>query len=741
MKSRGLVLLLLAGVAASACSSGSSAPPSAPALTPPPPPPPPPTPTPAQLLDTPEYRRSGAAVQANVLPAWAAGFEGAGVIVGIVDSGIDQASPEFTGRIHPASRDVTGSNRGIGDQDGHGTAVAGVLAAARNDRSIVGIAPRAELAIMRGDRAGTCAAESGCSFTDSSVAAGVNAATDAGARVINLSLGGSSGTATLRQAFARATSAGVVLVIGAGNDAQAEIDPLPRSALQSANRDLVIVAGAATAGGDIASFSNRAGAAAGNFLLAPGTQIRSFDNEGREFLYSGTSLAAPVVAGAVALLAGAFPNLTGAQIVDLLFTTATDLGAPGPDPVYGHGLLNIARAFQPQGTTTLAGTRIALPLDNNGALGSALGSGTSFGNALGTIRFHDSYDRPYDLEVGRTLRPAHAGRLHGALLDSPGTWGTLALRQGDIALALTGAARTGLPGLPPGADPDAHLGLAQRGLGYWSSAARRPADSGVAASFGATTFAFGTGIAAPLLPGEAAPASLVAADALAIAASPGLLRERTMVAVRAAGMDVAVARTRSTRALGRAPGVALLADTHRTTLALAGDVGRMRLSGQLASEAEEGAFLGTGLTPAFGLAGASSRYAGLAADLPLGPLAIRAAGLWGWHDAALRPDSILVGQSGIRSSAWSGAIAAPLGRGLVSLTLSSPLALTGGGFAVDGRDGDIRFAPLGVTAREKVVEAGYALGPVRLSLFHRAHPGHQPIGSDTGFALRFSTGF
>ena len=72
--------------------------------------------------------------------------------------------------------------------------------------------------------------------------------------------------------------------------------------------------------------------------------------------------AAPQVAGAVALLAQAFHNLSGAQIVNLLLSSARDAGDAGTDPVYGRGILDIGRAFAPQGSTALAGTSVAVPL-------------------------------------------------------------------------------------------------------------------------------------------------------------------------------------------------------------------------------------------------------------------------------------------------------------------------------------------------------------------------------------------
>ncbi len=77
---------------------------------------------------------------------------------------------------------------------------------------------------------------------------------------------------------------------------------------------------------------------------------------GQMLSISGTSFSAPQIAGAVALIKEAFPSLTAAEIVDLLFETAQDVGAPGVDAIYGNGIMDIRRAFQPVGMTTLADT-------------------------------------------------------------------------------------------------------------------------------------------------------------------------------------------------------------------------------------------------------------------------------------------------------------------------------------------------------------------------------------------------
>src|ERR1051325_8395184 len=93
----------------------------------------------------------------------------------------------------------------------------------------------------------------------------------------------------------------------------------------------------------ISDFSNRAGTGAAYYLMALGYRDRAPDETGTQYYWSGTSFSAPTITGAVALMAQAFPNLTGKQIVSILFQTADDLGASGVDSIFGHGRLNIQK--------------------------------------------------------------------------------------------------------------------------------------------------------------------------------------------------------------------------------------------------------------------------------------------------------------------------------------------------------------------------------------------------------------
>ncbi len=426
-----------------------------PAPTPSPTPTPTPTPTatPAGInFDTAEYRRSDGPTLHRAISAWQAGADGKGVTISIVDSGIDTANTEFAGRIAASSRDVVSGRQVANADDDHGTQVALVAAAARNNSGILGIAWNATVQMLRADTDGSCSSGDGCTFSDSNIAAGIDAAVNAGARVINLSLGGDAANAVLRNAVARAANAGVVVVISAGNEGKSTAagvdpnnpDPLAASVLQAAPGNVIIV-GSVDENGTLSDFSNRPGTLASSVIMAQGqgiccvydgSQIRTTTNAQGTFVtvVNGTSFAAPQVSGAVALLAQAFPNLTGAQIVSLLLRTARDAGAAGTDSLYGRGILDIANAFSPQGATSLAGTATQVSLSTlAGATSTAMGDAIT-GSSVGTVML-DGYQRAYRLDLAAGLRSA---ALRPVLHDSLSTGlRPLAIDAGPVALAFT----------------------------------------------------------------------------------------------------------------------------------------------------------------------------------------------------------------------------------------------------------------------------------------------------------------
>lgn len=373
------------------------------------------------------------------MSAWTRSANGTGVKIGVVDSGIDTDSPEFAGRIDPASRDVAG-NASVEDEDGHGTNVAMIAAAARNNTGIVGIAYNATIIAMRADRPGTCATtgeDEGCRFLDRDIALGVDRAVAAGATVVNLSLGGENAPgAQLLDSIRRAAAAGVVIVVSAGNEgdgtdtAYDPNNPTPfAAAVRAAAGSAAIIAGSVNENGQISAFSNRAGNHANWYLSALGERICCVYENGvlktetradgtYVQLFSGTSFSAPQISGAVALLKQAFPNLSAAQMVDILLSSARDAGNAGTDSTYGRGILDIAAAFAPRGTTTVAGGTTSVQLGDDEGVGSG-----PMGDSLDSVRLSsivlDDYGRAYNYDMSRGLRRASvAPRLQNAIDSS-----------------------------------------------------------------------------------------------------------------------------------------------------------------------------------------------------------------------------------------------------------------------------------------------------------------------------------
>ena len=360
-------------------------------------------------FDDAEYRLSGTNSSAHAISAYNAGATGAGIKIAIVDSGLSDPRGEFAARIDSISRDMI-SGRGIGDDSGHGTSVAAVAAAGRNGSDIMGVAFDATLLIERADNAGSCVSLNSCSYNNDVLARSVDYARTNGARIINLSLGGSAPNKALLQAVQNATAAGIVVVVAAGNDGAMNPTALAQIAGKPNANGLVVIVGSHNADYQISSFSNRAGSYSQYYLTALGENVRAFNNAGIDMMFSGTSYSAPAVSGAVALLLQAFPNLTGRQVLDLLYSTASDAGAAGADSVYGQGILNLTKAFEPQGATKVAGSETPISTVANGTLSSAMGDAATASNALPpTVVLVDAYSRAYALNLASTLQRKSSG--------------------------------------------------------------------------------------------------------------------------------------------------------------------------------------------------------------------------------------------------------------------------------------------------------------------------------------------
>lgn len=351
---------LVAALAAGCSSGGGGGAPKPVVANPPPPPPPPP---PATNFRTAEYNADPGLEQVNVVPAYEAGATGSGVIVSIIDTGIDVNNPEFQDRIDPRSADLVVAGvvppseqraASLQDIDGHGTSVASIIGAAKNNLGIHGVAPQARLLVFRGDKEGDSN-----TILGEAIAEGVERSATYGAKVMNLSLGSDEAGAEddFKFIFDFTSDNDIFVAVAAGNDGLANPEPSARAATSAEAAGAVIIVGAVTFGGNIASFSNRAGTGAQFYLVAPGVNVPTTNNSGAAsptVTFSGTSASTPFVAGAAALIRELWPALTASEVADILLKSATDLGAPGVDPIYGHGLLNIGAAIQPLGGASTA---------------------------------------------------------------------------------------------------------------------------------------------------------------------------------------------------------------------------------------------------------------------------------------------------------------------------------------------------------------------------------------------------
>ncbi|MEZ0242126.1 MAG: S8 family serine peptidase, partial [Sphingomonas sp.] len=193
-------------------------------------------------------------------------------------------------------------------------------------------------------------------------------------------------------------------------------DPFTINATNPAiSHGLIIIAGSVDGNGQISTFSNRAGSGPSRnfFLAAVGERVRAPDATNTPFFWSGTSFSAPQISGAIALIAQAFPNMTGEQIVTLLYASARDAGAPGIDDVYGRGILDLTRAFQPMGSMSVAGTRSVASTEMNLTLSAPMGDARQ-----GPLRVVvlDAFDRAYTMDlVGTIDRDRPQRRLAGLM--------------------------------------------------------------------------------------------------------------------------------------------------------------------------------------------------------------------------------------------------------------------------------------------------------------------------------------
>lgn len=267
----------------------------------------------------------------SAIRADAAEPPGPGKPVTVIDTGLDLTHPEFAGR--PATTPLNSQSL-AGPEEEHGTAVSSAVAAPANGLGVVGVYPQAALQVWD-------ASPSGPPIVTSQVVAGLDAAIRRGPGVVNLSLAAPFRDPLLESMIAVTVGTGSLVVAASGND-RFEGNRLE----YPASLPHVLTAGAIDQTGRSASFSSGSPFVD---LVAPGQMIPvavplTANPSGYQY-YSGTSFAAPLVAGAAAWVWTARPTLDVSQLFDLMRSTAQDIEAPGFDAFSGFGRLDIPSAL------------------------------------------------------------------------------------------------------------------------------------------------------------------------------------------------------------------------------------------------------------------------------------------------------------------------------------------------------------------------------------------------------------
>jgi thermitase len=264
----------------------------------------------------------------NTETAWQANQSNE-VIVGVVDTGVDLSHPDLQGHLADGLNIVS---PGASPQDdvGHGTHVAGVIAALTNNQmGVAGMTYGGRVMPVK-------ALDSTGAGSTYSVSQGIIWATDHGAKVINMSLGNYADSNFLKDAIKYAFDHDVVLVAASGND-NTDKPSYP------AYYPEVFAVAATDANNGHAPFSNY-----GDYVdgAAPGVSIASTYMDHQYAALSGTSMASPHVAALAALIRSINPALRNTEVMDIMRKSARDIGAPGPDYNFGYGLIDVNKAVQ-----------------------------------------------------------------------------------------------------------------------------------------------------------------------------------------------------------------------------------------------------------------------------------------------------------------------------------------------------------------------------------------------------------
>lgn len=276
----------------------------------------------------------------NIAKAWDITLGDRNIIIGIVDTGVDLNHPDLVSKLVPGFNVLTDGKTPPKDDNGHGTHVAGIAAAATDNKiGIAGTAPKCMIMPVK-------ALDNKGDGDVLNLSIGIVWAVDHGAKVINMSLGGDNAPETLKRAiqYALIHKISVISATGNGNDQGIGLnEPTYPAALPG-----VIAVGAIDTAGKVARFSNFG---KWTTVVAPGEQILSttptYDVPGIMKNYDfmdGTSMASPIITGVVALMLSRNPNMSPEMIKTKLESTAKPIGSSGFNEKAGYGLVDAEKA-------------------------------------------------------------------------------------------------------------------------------------------------------------------------------------------------------------------------------------------------------------------------------------------------------------------------------------------------------------------------------------------------------------
>lgn len=260
--------------------------------------------------------------------AWDISTGNTSQIVAVVDTGVNFNHPDLAGKLLSGGYDFIANDSDPTDENGHGTAVAGTLSPATNNAlGVAGVSWNTPILPIR-------VLDASGSGSYSAIANGITYAADHGAKIINLSLGGTTSSTTLQNAVNYAWSKGCVIVAAAGNSGSSS----PEYPAACTN----VIAVSATDSNDARpSWSNY-----GSYvdISAPGTNICTLYGSNQYANWNGTSFSTPVVSGVLALMASTNGNLNNSALVTALLNNTDDIGTAGYDAYFGYGRVNAYKA-------------------------------------------------------------------------------------------------------------------------------------------------------------------------------------------------------------------------------------------------------------------------------------------------------------------------------------------------------------------------------------------------------------